>query len=218
MRVVRQSYKILGDIHSSAFIHRIAQAARTCYQSDSGVGDDAKDESLVRRLIFSGHEAMLEHAGLTVEFLTDRGVANELVRHRVASFAQESTRYCNYSKGKFDGEISVIAPETLMVPSKAFQCWATACMEAEREYLAMLESGASVEDARDVLPLCLATHIVVTANIREWRHIFKLRALGTTGKPHPKMQALMKPLYDELAAAQPALFGDLIELANSANS
>lgn len=205
MRVINQSYLIRGDIANTAVLHNIADAARVCYRTESG----SSDEALVARLIKSQHEAMLEHSYMTVYFTTDRAVANELVRHRLASFAQESTRYCNYSKEKFGHEVTFIAPIGLAPLSPEFNSWAAACMEAEREYFEMLRKGATTEEARDVLPLSTATRIVVTANMREWRHILALRAAGVTGKPHPKMKALMKPLLEELAKAQPVLFGDI---------
>lgn len=205
MRVINQSYLIRGDIANTAVLHNIADAARVCYRTESG----SSDEALVARLIKSQHEAMLEHSYMTVYFTTDRAVANELVRHRLASFAQESTRYCNYSKEKFDHEVTFIAPIGLAPLSPEFNSWAASCMEAEREYFEMLRKGATTEEARDVLPLSTSTRIVVTANIREWRHILALRAAGVTGKPHPKMKALMKPLLEELAKAQPVLFGDI---------
>lgn len=205
MRVINQSYLIRGDIANTSVLHNIADAARVCYRTESG----SSDEVLVARLIKSQHEAMLEHSYMTVDFTTDRAVANELVRHRMASFAQESTRYCNYSKEKFNHEVTFIAPIDLVPLSPEFNSWAASCMEAEREYFEMLEKGATTEEARDVLPLSTATRIVVTANMREWRHILALRAAGVTGKPHPKMKALMKPLLEELAKAQPVLFGDI---------
>lgn len=205
MRVINQGYLIRGDISNTAILHNIADAARVCYHSEGG----SSDEALVAKLIKSQHEAMLEHSYMTVYFTTDRAVANELVRHRMASFAQESTRYCNYSKEKFYHEVCFIAPIWLEPTSPEFNAWAASCMEAEREYFEMLKNGATTEEARDVLPLSTATKIVVTANMREWRHILALRAAGVTGKPHPKMKALMRPLLEELATAQPVLFGDI---------
>lgn len=205
MRVINQGYLIRGDISNTAILRNIADAARVCYHTEGG----SSDEALVAKLIKSQHEAMLEHSYMTVYFTTDRAVANELVRHRMASFAQESTRYCNYSKEKFYHEVCFIAPIWLEPTSPEFNAWAASCMEAEREYFEMLKNGATTEEARDVLPLSTATQIVVTANMREWRHILALRAAGVTGKPHPKMKALMRPLLEELATAQPVLFGDI---------
>lgn len=213
MIVAKQRYYILADLSSEQpFVSRIANAARTCYKAEVVNDPEQKfklDKKLVKRLIESNHEAMLEHATLSVLFQTDRAVANELVRHRLASFAQESTRYVNYSKDKFEHSIRVIAPVELDVNIPAFRCWVHACMTAEREYFAMLESGATTEEARDVLPLCTATDIIMTTNIREWRHVLNLRAAGTTGKPHPKMKALMDPLLEELKEKLPTLFSDI---------
>ena len=136
-----------------------------------------------------GHEAMLEHSQLSVLFTCDRAIANELVRHRIASFAQESTRYCNYSKEKFGGELTFIWPTY-----------------AEKDYKLMIANGMRPEQARCVLPLCLKTEIVVTANYREWRNIFKLR---TSVAAHPQMRELMCPLLKELQSKIPVVFDDI---------
>lgn len=143
-----------------------------------------------------------------------RGVSHELVRRRLASYAQESTRYCNYSKGKFDGEITVINPfgnRDDRDDMFSVWCWKTACQEAEEAYMLMLDKGITPELARSVLPHSLKTEVVMTANMREWRHFFKLRALGVTGRPHPQMVQVAMPLLKECAEAMPELFGDLME-------
>lgn len=158
-----------------------------------------------------GHEAMLEHFSFSVKFTVDRGVSHELVRHRIASFAQESTRYCNYGH---EGEISVIEPfylkECRSKEPWKYNAWVEACCKAEDRYLCLLEWGASPQEARAVLPNSLKTEIVVTANLREWRNIFKLRAVGVTGKPHPQMLEVMVPLLEEVKRQIPVVFDDLV--------
>ena len=192
-------------------------------------------EDFVRKLIDRKHEAMLEHVSLTIRFIVDRGVSHELVRHRLASFAQESTRYCNYSKGKFGNEITVIKPvffkdlseediydiyrgayvpkktDTEEIKNRGIQAaqWYESCKTAEIKYLMMLSDGATPQEARSVLPNSLKTSVVMTANLREWRHFFKLRAAGITGKPHPQMLEVTVPLLIKLRELLPAVFDDI---------
>ena len=158
----------------------------------------------------------LVHRDLSVLFTVDRGISHEIVRHRDASFAQESTRYCNYgSKG---GEITVIEPFYLMADgvkvstenwSERYGAWVSACEEAEKSYLRMLADGSTPQEARAVLPDSLKTEIVMTANLREWRHFFSLRACGSTGKPHPQMLEVAVPLLKENKKISPVVFEDL---------
>ena len=170
-----------------------------------------KDSSIriVKNLIANKHEAMLEHAYITVKFICDRGISHELVRHRIASFAQESTRYCNYSKDKFGKEITVIKPYFLNEYTEAYQFWKNSCLTAEENYFNLLELGLAPQEARLVLPNSLKTEVVVTMNIREWRHFFNLRASGKTGKPHPQMLELTIPLLNELKNRVPVVFDDI---------
>lgn len=208
MRVVNAGYQILDDLDGDAILKKIERVARVCYKSEDKAGDGTA-EKLVRSLIKSKHEAMLEHFSFSVLFTVDRGVSHELVRHRVASFAQESTRYCNYSKGDFGAEITVIKPLYLDEGMVAYTNWEISCKEAERAYFQMLEFGLMPQEARAVLPNSLKTEIVVTANLREWRHILALRAVGTTGNPHPQMREVMIPLLKELRERVPVIFDDL---------
>jgi thymidylate synthase (FAD) len=199
---------------------QIEMAARTCYQSQDKIMQGSA-ERVCKNLIQNGHTAMLEHASITVRFTVDRGITHEIVRHRMASFAQESRRYCNYSKEKFGENIKYIDlksgaeldPVFKNLPTEKKNVildeWFYACQDAERHYLRMLELGATPQIARSVLNNSTASQLVVTANIREWRHIFALRAVGTTGKPHPQMEEIMAQLLHAFADWLPALFGDL---------
>lgn len=209
MKIIQPSFEILAPCALDAVtckdaLHAIARAARTCYKSS---GTD--DATLVMQLVRNGHEAMLEHYSLTVRFVVDRGVSHEIVRHRPASYAQESTRYCNYAADKFGGEIAVICPPGL----NSFDCflWENACEKAEAIYLELLQNGIPPEIARSVLPHALATTVVMTANLREWRHFLALRAVGTTGKPHPQIKEVAAPLLQTVADWLPEVFGDLNE-------
>lgn len=156
--------------------------------------------------------SVLEHGTVTVRILCDRGVTHELVRHRLASFSQESSRYCNYAKGKFGNEITVVAPQSVLT-QRQYDCWARAMEIAEEQYLEMVELGASAQQARSVLPNSLKAEIVITANPREWRHIFAVR---THRDAHPDMVATMRPILKEFRARWPVLFNDVGTLGDTA--
>ena len=211
MKIIEPKYEILTDISEGGIkeLQQIERVARVCYKSEDKITPDGESaKKLVGFLVKQGHEAMLEHSQLSVLFTCDRGVANELVRHRIASFAQESTRYCNYSKEKFDYNITVIKPFYINKEQDklAYNRWVASCESAERTYLWMLGNGYRPEQAHCVLPLCLKTEIVVTANYREWRNIFKLR---TPVAAHPQMRELMCPLLKELQSKIPVVFDDI---------
>lgn len=203
MKIVRPEVRVLlDDDQGMALLRRIETAGRECYKSCMARTPEETIE-FVRGLIEKDHTAMLEHASVSVEFITDRGISHELVRHRVASFAQESTRYCNYSKDKFGNQITVIEPIWGQAPE-----WMESVTVAERAYFELLSKGWSPELARSVLPTCLKTTVYMTANIREWRHIFNLRCLGTTGKPHPEMRLLMFHCLEQMSKMVPGVFED----------
>lgn len=213
MRIIEPSYKVIlpypsWDMAKSMVYNSIELAGRTCYKSESKMTAESAGK-LVANIIKAGHEAMLEHANMTVRFIVDRGVSHEIVRHRLASFAQESTRYCNYGTDKFGKEISFIRPFFLEKGTEAYKNWEDCMRFAEACYMSMLAQGCTPEQARSVLPNSVKTEIVMTANMREWRHFFKLRAVGTTGKPHPQMVQVAMPLLKEMQEHMPELFGDI---------
>lgn len=216
---VEQSHEILGwygDMFSNAFdddgpVGHIAQIARVCYQSKPKVSDSPysdirleeryeSQERLVRALIRSGHHAMLEHSYLSVKFRTDRGVANEMVRHRHFSYAQLSTRYVNSTKHGFE---FVMPPD---LPEQQKSEVASACKFAADTYEELIRCGTKPEIARAVLPLCTATEIVVSGNFRSWRDMFRLR---TAKDAHPQIRTLMGTLLDELKREIPLIFDDI---------
>lgn len=205
MRIVDAGYEILDPLNGEEILKKIERVARVCYKSEDKITDGSA-EKMVKALIKRGHEAMLEHFSFSVKFIVDRGVSHELVRHRVASFAQESTRYCNYGH---EGEITVIKPLYLSDCGEDYNIWRKACVVAEKQYLDMLAYGFSPQEARAVLPNSLKTEVVMTANLREWRHFFSLRACGTTGKPHPQMLEVTVPLLKEIKSLIPVVFDDL---------
>lgn len=211
MKIIKPSYEIQTYISPYGILEleRIEQAARVCYKSEDKYLDQGESaKKLIRNLIKNGHEAMLEHSSLTVKFICDRGISHELVRHRMASFAQESTRYCNYSQDKFDSQITVIEPFYLDKSSEAYKEWYWSMERAEESYFELLNQGLTPQEARCVLPNSLKTEVVVTANYREWRHILKLRTDRTA---HPQIRELMVPLLKDLYEQIPVIFDDIYE-------
>lgn len=211
MKIVKPSYEIQTYISPYGILEleRIEQAARICYKSEDRYLDQGESaRKLIQNLIMNGHKAMLEHSSLTVKFICDRGISHELVRHRMASFAQESTRYCNYSQNKFDSQITVVEPFYLEKGSEAYRLWEQEMVHAEETYFELLNQGLTPQEARCVLPNSLKTEIVVTANYREWRHMLKLR---TDKAAHPQMRELMVPLLKDLYEQIPVIFDDIYE-------
>lgn len=209
MQAIKAYTQIYNDFDGQKILKKIEAVARTCYKSEGKIKDGSA-EKMVAALIKSGHEAMLEHASVTVKFVVDRGISHELVRHRLASFAQESTRYCNYSKDDFGSEITFIIPDYLEYKSEGWNTWKQSMKQAEDTYFKLLDIGLTPQEARAVLPNSLKTEVVMTANLREWRHFFKLRALGTTGKPHPQMLEVTIPLLEDMKNLIPVVFDDLV--------
>ncbi len=205
MQIINASYQILDEINGTDVLEKIERVARTCYKSE-GLIKEGSAARMVAALVKQGHEAMLEHYSFSVKFIVDRGVSHEIVRHRMASFAQESTRYCYYGKRH---EIPVISPAGLNLSESEYGIWAGAMQKCEEAYLGMLEAGCKPESARSVLPNSVKTEIVMTANLRERRLFFKLRACGVTGKPHPQMLEVAVPLLEEVKTLIPVVFDDL---------
>ena len=209
MQAIKAYTQIYNDFDGQKILEKIEKVARTCYKSEGKI-QEGSAAKMVASLIKSGHEAMLEHVSVTVKFVVDRGISHELVRHRLASFAQESTRYCNYSKDDFSSEITFIIPEYLDYKSAGWNTWKETMKACEDSYFKLLDIGLTAQEARAVLPNSLKTEVVMTANLREWRHFFKLRALGTTGKPHPQMLEVTVPLLEDFKQMIPVVFDDLV--------
>ncbi len=210
MKIIKPSYEILNLPPGKEIMKHLELAGRTCYKSEDKICEGSA-ESLLRRLVRSGHESVIEHISFSVRFICDRGITHELVRHRLCSFSQESTRYANYGNEKFGREITVIKPRFWAENSREFLIWATAMYEAEKKYMMLLDSGAKAQEARAVLPTCLKADIITTANLREWKHIFKLRCAKAS---HPQIRELMLPLLDDVSKRVPVIFDDLREKLN----
>ena len=200
MTIVQPSFEIETPI-GAEMLARIERVGRTCYKSEDRITDDSA-EDFVAMLLRRGHESVVEHVSMSVRFICDRGVSHELVRHRLASFAQESTRYCTYKDG-----LAVIQPvkwPTMTLQQQ--QLWYRGVRQAEYFYTSLLGSGMSAQDARDMLPTCTKTEVVVTTNLRHWREILRQR---TDKAAHPAMRALMSGLLAELKRKLPTLFNDI---------
>ena len=221
MRILKPQHVIIGkdQIEGHKILKHIEKIARTCYKSEDLINDESA-EKMIKKLIKMNHLAMIEHASVSVLFTCDRGVTHEIVRHRVASYAQESTRYVNYSKDKFGNEIGYIdiaggiALDTKMkdLPVETIDViiseWHQACIDAEKHYMKMLELGATPQIARSVLNNSTKSDINVTMNLREWRHFFELRC---DTPAHPQMRELVIPLLKEMSEVIPIVFDDLVE-------
>lgn len=208
MRVIPPSHEILFLPPSEEILKLIETAGRTCYKSEDRM-EPGSAEAFIKRIVDSGHESVIEHGAGTVKFICDRGVSHELVRHRLAAYSQESTRYANYSRDKFGREITVIKPCFWPEDSPVYKQWLQAMEQAERAYMQLLDRGAKAQEARSVLPNSLKTEVVMTANLREWRHVLKLRC----SKPaHPQIREVMLPLLQDFKKLVPVLFDDLYRL------
>lgn len=205
MKIIKPYTEILTPLDGASVLQLIERCGRVCYKSEDKITDTSAAK-FVAGIIKHGHEAVLEHYDITVKFVCDRGISHEIVRHRMASYCQESTRYCNYSKGDFDGEITVIQPFYLVEGTEAWQDWRVACRIAEKTYFDLLDWGCTPQEARAVLPTCLKTEVVMTANLREWRHFFKLR---TAQAAHPQMREVAIPLLCQMRALVPVVFDDI---------
>ena len=208
MKTINAGYEILTPIRGDE-LQLIEKVGRTCYKSEDKITDESA-KKFVAGLIKRNHEAMLEHSFLSIRFICDRGVSHELVRHRLASFAQESTRYCNYSQDKFGNELTFIKPLFLDEDTNEYRVWEHAMRVAESDYMMMLNAGRTAQEARSILPNSIKTEVVMSTNYREWRHFFKLRAVRATGPAHPQMEEITRPLLEELKTLIPVVFDDII--------
>ncbi len=207
MRIIKPSVEFITPVDRADIFKRLEKCGRVCYKSEDKITEDSAPK-FVAGILSRGHEAVLEHCSFTVKFICDRGVSHEIVRHRLASYCQESTRYCNYSKDGFGNEITVIQPCFLNPNTDGWELWKESCEAAETAYFNLLDYGCSPQEARSVLPNSLKTEVVMTANVREWRHFLKLRCAPAA---HPQMQEVARMLLDGVHAKIPVLFDDIWE-------
>ncbi len=212
MKIISPSVKVIFPLEltmttnvNNGIYTRIEKLGRICYKSEDYITNDSS-EKFVKNILKSGHESVIEHINVTTIFICDRGVSHEIVRHRIASYSQESTRYCNYSKDKFGNELTFIKPCFWAENSEEYITWSSAMEYIERTYLRLLQFGAKPEQARSILPNSLKTEIAMTANLREWRHFLKLR---TSEKAHPQMREVANMVKEKFMNAIPILFEDI---------
>lgn len=206
MKIIEPSVELVNAPKYETLLATIEAAGRTCYKSEDKITDGSA-EKLIRNFLRWGHESAIEHSSITVRFTCDRGVSHEIVRHRIASFSQESTRYCNYGKDGFGGEIAVIAPSWCAEGEPTYEVWKKACLRAELAYFDLLTIGCTPQEARSVLPNSLKTEVVMTANLREWRHFCKLRCDKAA---HPDMRVVANKLLAVFKATYPVFFEDMV--------
>lgn len=204
MKIIKPYVEICDQIDGQEILKKIEKCGRVCYKSEGKIANGSA-ERFVANIIKRGHESVLEHISITLKFVVDRGVSHEIVRHRLASYSQESTRYCNYIKDDFGSEITVIEPY-FFKDSVAYITWKDAMWQCENAYFKLLDICAKPEEARTVLPNSLKTELVMTMNLRELRHFLKLR---TANAAHPQMREVTRPLLDYLKKQIPIVFDDI---------
>ncbi|MCL3782694.1 FAD-dependent thymidylate synthase [Prolixibacteraceae bacterium JC049] len=205
MKIISPHFTIESQINGTEILKLIEQAGRTAYKSEDRI-TSGSSEKFLKMLINRGHYSVIEHYSITVRVLCDRGVTHEIVRHRLASYTQESTRYCNYSKGKFGNELTIIKPCFWKEDDEKYRIWKETILVIEESYKKLIEKGATPQEARSVLPNSLKTEIVMTMNLREWRHFFELR---TSEGAHPQMREIAIPILKEFQNQIPIIFDDI---------
>ena len=202
MKVIEPYVEFAEPIDGDAILKHLEMCGRVCYKSEQKIAEGSAEKFLAN-IIKRGHEAVLEHYSFTVRFVCDRGVSHEIVRHRLASYCQESQRYCNYGKDQFGGDVTFIKPLFFDKETPVYRIWERSCKNAETAYFDLLNEGCSPQEARTVLPNSVKTELVMTANVREWRHFLKLR---TSTAAHPQMRQLANQLLAICQLNIPALF------------
>lgn len=205
MKIITPYFSFNEPIDGMQTLKRIERAGRVCYKSEDKINDDSAIR-FVASIIARGHESVLEHEKVTVCIICDRGVSHEIVRHRIASYSQESTRYCNYCNEKFGNELTFIKPCFWSENDSQYVIWKEVMQQIEDSYNKLIKGGASPQEARSILPNSLKTEIVVTMNIREWRHFFKLRTAQTA---HPQMREIAQMMLVDFKEKFPILFDDI---------
>lgn len=206
MKVISPSFEIMTPVCGAQILETIEKIGRVCYKSETSISEGSA-RRFVQNILKNGHESVIEHYSVTVKVICDRGISHEIVRHRLASYSQESTRYCNYFSGKFGNELTVIRPYFWDESEEKYRIWKQSMESAEKAYQALIGLGASPQEARSVLPNSLKTELVMTMNLREWRHFFRLRA---DSHAHPQMREITIPMLREFQKQIPEVFDDII--------
>lgn len=206
MKMVRTSWSFESDFCGMDMLKHIERAGRTCYKSEDKITDDSALKFVKMITHTKKHHSVLEHCSVSVRIICDRGISHEIVRHRLGSYSQESTRYCNYCKEKFGNEITVIEPEHLSLKTRYTQnLWIDTMVILEQQYFSLLELGWTPQEARGVLPTELKTELVVTYNLRQWRHFFSERCSKFA---HPQLRSVTLPMLKGFKTKIPIIFDD----------
>ena len=205
MKIIEPTVELVQDLNAAEIMKHIERAGRVCYKSESNISDTSA-EKFISNIIKSGHESVIEHVSITFKIICDRGISHEIVRHRLASYSQESSRYCDYSGDKFGGELTFIKPCFWAEDDENFLLWKQTMEILEKNYLQMRRNGARPEQARAILPNSLKTELFMTANLREWRHFLKLR---TSKRAHPQMRQIALKIFEILNEKLPVIFSDI---------
>ncbi len=205
MRIIDPYFEVVDELDGLEMLKKVERSGRICYKSEDKITIDSA-EKFVKNILKNGHESVIEHEKISVKIVCDRGVSHEIVRHRIASYSQESTRYCNYCDDKFGNELTFIRPIFWVNDVEKMSIWKKNMQQVEREYNRLIELGASPQEARSILPNSLKTEIIVTMNLREWRHFFKLR---TSKRAHPQMRQIAIALLENLKQTIPVIFDDI---------
>jgi len=203
MKAINAYFIIEDEVNGERILKAMEKYGRTCYKSEAKITVDSA-KKLIASIMKNQHESVIEHEKVTVRVICDRGVTHEIVRHRIGSYSQESTRYCDYNKA---GEIVCIEPIFWKINDPKYLIWKTTMEYLEARYNELIRLGATPQEARSVLPNSLKTEIIITFNLREWRHFFKLRC---SKKAHPQMREVAVPLLAEFKKLIPIIFDDII--------
>ena len=220
MKIIEPYIELKDNLDGQAILKKIERIGRVCYKSENRITKDSV-ERFVKSILDRGHESVLEHVSISVRVICNRGVSHEIVRHRVSSYSQESTRYCNYSNDKFDNELTFIKPcwfkystSDIMQEEDFYDSemnesdkdWLHHMKRCENIYFDMLKHGATPEEARSILPNSLKTELVMTMNLREWRQFLKLR---TSNRAHPQTREIANMILEAFKSKIPVVFDDI---------
>ena len=205
MKIINPSVMLEDEIDGQAILKKLERIGRTCYKSEGNINEDSA-EKFVKNIMNRNHMSVIEHESISVRIICDRGVTHEIVRHRIASYSQESTRYCNYSNDKFGNELTFIKPCFFDEGSEGYEIWEKSMQNIENEYMELIEVGAKPQEARSILPNSIKTELVMTMNLREWRHFFLLRCDKAA---HPQMRQVANLILNLFKANIPIIFDDI---------
>jgi thymidylate synthase (FAD) len=205
VNIIEPSFEFMDILNGDQILSNIERIGRVCYKTEDKI-TQGSSRKFITKILESGHESVIEHEKISVRIICDRGVSHEIVRHRIASYSQESTRYCNYAKNKFGKELTLIRPFFWNNDPEKFAIWKETMQIIEKNYNLLISLGVKAEEARSILPNSLKTEIVVTMNLREWRHFFLLR---TSTKAHPQMREIAVPMLSKFKELIPIVFDDL---------